>query len=295
MFDTDTWMPSSLTTGLNPLTTSFMPSALDIFDPFDDLDRMMSRNMQWIDRPASWMQSVAPVVPQKYRISIDCAGFSPDSIKTEMKDQQGKKVLCIAGQEVSGTKGSEHYVNKELHKQYNLPENIEVDKIASFMGPGGQFVVEFPLKETATTPNLGLLPQIVDKAGQKQVEMKFPIPTNIDPNKVQVSVKDRDLIMRVEDKCESPDSISRVHIYTRTTLPENTDFNQLKCVYDNNQLCISAPINTLSTTGSRNIPLQMKQQHQLQYGQQGQQQYGQQQYGQQQQQQYNQGQQQYAK
>jgi len=286
MFDTDNnWMPSSLT-GLSPLSTpsslmpQLMPSALDIFDPFDDLDRMMSRNLRWIDRPDAWAQSLAPVVPQKYRISVDCAGFSPDSIKTELKDQNGKRVLCIAGHEVSGTKGSQHYLNKELCKTYTLPENIEVEKIASFMGPNGQFVVEFPLKETATTPNLGLLPQIVDKAGQKQVEMKLPIPANIDPNKVQVSVKDRDLILRVEDKCESPDSISRIHIYTRTTLPENTDFNQLKCVYDNNQLCISAPINTMSTTASRNIPLEMKwQQQQQQIGQgQQQQQYSQQQY-----------------
>jgi HSP20 family molecular chaperone IbpA len=269
------------------------PSALDIFDPFDDLDRMMSRNLRWIDRPDSWVQSLAPVVPQKYRISVDCAGFQPESIKTEMKDQNGKKVLCIAGHEVSGTKGSEHYLNKELRKTYTLPENIEVDKIASFMGPGGQFVVEFPLKETASTPNLGLLPQIVDIAGIKQVQMKFPIPANVDPNKVQVSVKDRDLIMRVEDKCESPDSFSRVHIYTRTTLPDNTDFNQLKCVYDNNQLCISAPINTQYSAGSRNIPLEMKQQQQQQlYGQQ-QQQYGQQQQYQQGQQQS--GQQQYSK
>jgi len=239
-----------------------------LFDPFDDIDRMMSRNLQWFDRPSSWMSTPPLVsVPQKYRISVDASGFSPESIKTEQKEEGGQRLLTVHGRETTGTKGGDDYLKREIRKTFRLPENIEIDKMASFMTPNGQFIVEFPLRETERTTNLSLLPQIVDtSAGGKQVQMNFPLPQNIDPNKVQVSVKDRDLIMRVEDRQESPDRYSRTHMYTRTTLPEGTDFNQLKCVVDNNQLSVTAPLSQQQRSiGSRNIPLEVR-------GQQGQQQ-----------------------
>jgi len=291
MFDMDTWTPSIFSSPFStsasltsPLSSSLMSplTTLDLFDPFDDIDRMMSRNLQWFDRPSSWMSTPPLVsVPQKYRISVDASGFSPESIKTEQKEEGGQRLLTVHGRETTGTKGGDDYLKREIRKTFRLPENIEIDKMASFMTPNGQFIVEFPLRETERTTNLSLLPQIVDtSAGGKQVQMNFPLPQNIDPNKVQVSVKDRDLIMRVEDRQESPDRYSRTHMYTRTTLPEGTDFNQLKCVVDNNQLSVTAPLSQQQRSiGSRNIPLEVRgQQGQQQIqGQQGQQQGGQQQ------------------
>jgi len=272
MFDMDTWMPSSYSPAFSPFQSSLMPSTLDLFDTFDPLDQMMSRNLRWIDRPESWLPTLPPAVPQKYRISVDCAGFNPDSIKTELKEQDGKHVLLIHGRESAGVKTGDDYFRKEIKKTFVLPDSIELDKMTSFMTPNGQFVVEFPLRETEAMPNLGLLPQIQDTASGKQLSMQIPLPQNIDPNKVQVSVKDRDLIMRVEDKSESPDSYSRVHIYTRTTLPENTDFSKLKCTFDNNLLSVTAPVSQSPASQMRNIPLEMKQQQQ-QIGQGQQQQY----------------------
>jgi len=276
MFDMDTWMPSLLSPSLgqsfgSPFSSTFSPfstspSTLDLFDPFDDIDRMMSRNLQWFNRPSSWMPSISPSVPQKYRVSVDASGFSPDSIKTEQKEEGGKRLLTVHALEHSGKKGGDDYLRKEMRKTFALPDNIDLDQMASFMTPSGQFIVEYPLRQTERTTNLSLLPQIVDTTeGGKQVQMNFPLPMNVDPNKVQVSIKDRDLIMRVEDRQESPDRFSRTHIYTRTTLPDNTDFSQLRCVFDNNQLSVTAPINPQQPMiGGRNIPLEVKGQQQQQ-------------------------------
>jgi len=288
MFDMDTWMTPSWGGGFGGssglgldrggggfggLGSSLLPSTLDLFDPFDELDRTMSRNLRWIDRPESLLSAIAPVVPHKYRISVDCAGFNSDNIKTEIKQKDGDQYLHVHGREEQGTKGADDYTKKVLRKSYKLPNNIQLDQMASFMAPGGNFIVEFPIKQEDRTSMQGMLPQIVDsEGGGKQLKLNLPLPQNIDPNKVQLSLKDRDLIMRVEDRTETDDTRSRVHFYTRTTLPENTDFNQLKCVVDNGQLNITAPVNTQQPWGYRQIPVEMKGQQQQIMGGAGQQQ-----------------------
>ena len=58
-------------------TIGFSPfnQTLDWFDPFDELDHMIGRNMEWLQRPA-FMEPLPlkPKVPHKYRITVDCAG-----------------------------------------------------------------------------------------------------------------------------------------------------------------------------------------------------------------------------
>jgi len=295
LFDMDTWLTPSwgggygggfgADRGFGGFGSSLLPSTLDLFDPFDELDRTMSRNLRWIDRPESLFTSIAPVVPRKYRISVDCAGFNSDNIKTEIKQKNGDNYLHVHGHEEQGTKDADDYTKKILKKSYKLPNNIQLDQIASFMTPAGNFIVEFPIRQEDRTSAQGMLPQIVDVDGGKQLKLNLPLPQNIDPSKVQLSLKDRDLIMRVEDRTETGDTRSRVHFYTRTTLPENTDFNQLKCVVDQGQLNITAPVNTQPSFGYRQIPVEMKgQQPQIMGGGQ-QQQLGQQRQGQGQQQQ----------
>jgi len=285
LFDMDTWLTPSWGGGFGAGGggfgsdrglgggwggSSLLPSTLDLFDPFDELDRTMSRNLRWIDRPESLFSAIAPTVPRKYRISVDCAGFNSENIKTEIKQKDGENYLYVHGREEQGTKGEDDYTKKVLRKSYKLPNNIQLDQMASFMAPGGNFIVEFPIQQEDRTSIQGMLPQIVDtEGGNKQLKLNLPLPQNIDPNKVQLSLKDRDLIMRVEDRTETDDTRSRVHFYTRTTLPENTDFNQLKCVVDNGQLNITAPVNTQQSLGYRQIPVEMKgQQQQIMGGQQ---------------------------
>ncbi len=55
MFDMDLWSrPTSLGLG---------PSTLDLFDPFDELDRMMSKNLMWLNHP-EMINDIIPLTPK---------------------------------------------------------------------------------------------------------------------------------------------------------------------------------------------------------------------------------------
>ena len=50
------------------------------------------------------------------------------------------------------------------------------------------------------------------------------------------------VIVQAEDRQENQDRFSHSYYYRSFTLPDNTDFAQLKCVLENSQLCIRAPL-----------------------------------------------------
>jgi HSP20 family molecular chaperone IbpA len=246
MFDMDLW--------LRPSQLGFGPSTLDIFDPFDELDRLMSRNLLWLAKPE--VISLAPKVPNKYRVTLDVSGYNAKSIKTEIKD--GKLV-------VSGSEGSKHesddFSVREFRKTFKLPENAESEKQASFITSNGVLVVEVPLKETQQPQLNGVkcdaLPRIVEGSdGAKSVSVNLALPKSIDPAKLTVTCKDRDLIIKAEDKAETSNGFSSLYFYKRTTLPENTDFGNLKCNFDNNCLSIAAPLLTDFKPSHRTIPIE---------------------------------------
>ena len=68
--------------------------------------------------------------------------------------------------------------------------------------------------------------------------------------------KDRDLIIKAEDKIEKPDSMSSYSFYKRCTLPENTDFDAIKCHFENNKLAISAPLLPELKQNYKKIPIE---------------------------------------
>lgn len=140
MFDMDLWhRPIGM--DLMRRSLDFGPSTLDLFDPFDELDQMVSRNLMWLSRP-DFMRPIFPVkVPQKYRITLDCSGYTPQSIKTEISGNR----IHVSGREEEKISG-ENYSIKEFKKSYDLPINAETDKMASFMTSNGQLVIEIPLK-----------------------------------------------------------------------------------------------------------------------------------------------------
>jgi HSP20 family molecular chaperone IbpA len=237
------------------------PNTLDLFDPFDELDHTIGRNLQWLNKP-EFIQplSLMPKVPQKYRIIVDCVGYSPKSIKTDLV---GHKLVVIGREEVRHE--GEDFSIKEFKKTYQLPEHAETDKLVSFMTTEGQLVIEVPLKETQHHQISDLFPQIVDTpTGGKSVQLKFTVPENIHPEKISVSIKDRDLIVKAEDKVEKPDGISKFYYYKRTTLPENTDFTALKCNYDNHKISIDAPLN-LDFKSFKKVPIEHKKQEAIKH------------------------------
>jgi HSP20 family molecular chaperone IbpA len=115
-------------------------NTLELFDPFDQLDHMMSRNLQWLHRPDFGFPTLPPV-PQKYRIVVECAGFDPKSITTTIGDN---KLVVTAHEEVKHD--TDNFSVKEFKKTYELPNNAESDKLVSFMTPDGNLVLEVPLR-----------------------------------------------------------------------------------------------------------------------------------------------------
>jgi len=248
---------------LEPLNNdNYGLSTLDLFDPFDELDRMIGRNFNWLSIPFNLEQQ--PKVPNKYRVILDCFGYSPQSIKTEIKDNQ----LIVTGNEGNSAKLDEDFQMKQFRKTYKLPSNTENDKLVSFMTTNGKLVIEIPLKEDENKKNVAaqekrkydLFPRISED--KTNVTMNLSLPENIDPSKLNVVCKDRQLIVKYQDKSESNDSYSDVYFYKQILMPENTDFNSLKCSFDKDLLTISAPLKTDIKSKLNTIPIEIKKQEQ---------------------------------
>lgn len=255
MMDMDSWMrPSSLwadTSLINP-NSMMGPSSLEMFDPFDELDTLMSKDIDWLRKPE--FLPIQPRVQQKYRITIDCPGFEPrrNTIKTDI---QGNTLIVSGHEEEKVSSGD--YQTREFKKTYELPEGAETSKMVSFMPMTGKLVIEIPLKETNLQMNVDLMPKIIDTKEGKVVSLNFGVPANIDPSKIHVSIKDRDLICKADDVKKTADSTSKLHYYKRTTLPENTDLDKLKVMLDKNKLMCSAPLKE-GQKSIKSVPIERK-------------------------------------
>ena len=138
-----------------------------------------------------------------------------------------------------------------------MPNRAEVNKMATFFA-GGHLVIEIPLKKEIHAAG-DLFPRVVDsKDGGKEVVMTCVVPNNIHPEKVHITCKDRDLIIKAEDKVETKDSMTKFYYYKRCTLPDNTDYRNLKCHFENNNLLINAPVNPALKHNLRHAPIEYK-------------------------------------
>lgn len=241
-------------------------SELDLFDPWDLVDQTVHRHLQWLDQPDT-LRLQRSEVPHRYRITLNCEGFKLKSLKTKLEQVQGQNVLRVIGLEERGNRNSDNFIKKELKRLFMLPKNVMVDKMVSFMTPEGLLVIELPLRirerssnqqVRSTSPTKLLLPRVFETKSGKEVRIKFPLPDNIEPDKINVTVKDRDLILRVEDKHVSSDSTTRIHIYDRATLPVDTVWSQLKCEREGDLLVVSAPLSSTSKSKSRNVEVEME-------------------------------------
>ena len=185
--------------------------------------------------------------PKKYRVTLDCRGYKDESVKTEVKD--GK--LVVTGSE--GNKADDaDFAVKQFRKSFDLPKNIEADKLSRFMTDTGKLVVEIPLKPVAdqepklqkvmTSRDAGFPRIVQNDKGEKSVSVKLDLPKSIDPSKLSVTCKNRDLIVKAEGVEERDDMCHKTYFYKRMTLPDETDIESLKCVCENSQLTISAPV-----------------------------------------------------
>jgi len=226
----------------------------EVFDPFDHVDQTLHRQLHWLMHPES-MRPITqqPDEPHRYRLSLDCRGFSPKSLKIDLKDVKGQKVLKVCGLEESGNKNSDDFHRKELKKSFTLPKNVECNKLVSFMTPEGKLIIEMPFKRMHEAQLASMLPHIVDTKTGKEMRIKLPLPEGISAEKVHVMVKDRDLIVQCEDRVITPDSLTRVHVINRVTLPENIQWSALKCVKQEDAVVVTAPLNDLNMPEVANV------------------------------------------
>jgi HSP20 family molecular chaperone IbpA len=274
IFDIDPWFN-------RPLAFDMWP--WDWFDPFDEIDMRMARarDLMWLNRPSDFMfDSMLPPLdfppmpmsmPRRFRIDCDVSDFSPSSIKTEIKDNK----LIVSGSNESKF-DDQNFTKREFKRMYELPKDSEKDKLVSFVAPDGRFVAELPLFDNKNM--FEDMPKIVNgENGAKSVQMSISVPEKIDPSKISVTCKDRELIVKAEENKEDSNSTSRSSYFQRTTMPENTNWDQLKCTYENNKLNVSAPIDKNNNRAERTIPIDYKQQQNQQLKSQLQQQQQQQQ------------------
>jgi HSP20 family molecular chaperone IbpA len=196
---------------------------------------------------------VAPVAPiqssNNLRITLDCTGYSPKSIKT---DVIGNKITVTAREE--DRQSSDNYTIKEFKRSYDLPKNADIEKLQSFISPGGQLYIEVPVKIPKYEEQL---PKIIDDG--KSFSMIYTIPDYIDSSKITVSNKDREVIIKSEDKLSEMKLDEKNFIYfKRFSLPENVDFNQISCNLEKNKLTITAPLRVEIRPSYRKIPIQTK-------------------------------------
>ena len=175
MFDMDLW--------LNLQNFGMGQSTLDLFDPFDELDKMIGRNFKWLCNP-EFLNDTVPKFPNKFSVQLDCSGFNSESIKTEIKD--GK--LIVTGNVGSKQSESEDYSVKQFRKTYKLPKKTtENDKMGSFMTSNGRLVVEIPIKEETKNTVGDLFPKISDD--KKNVNMNLSLPEKLDHTKLNMTCK----------------------------------------------------------------------------------------------------------
>ena len=315
-FDMDSWLrPSSLLPSplspVSPASLLFLASqpplplvaqppllpgltTLDIFDPFDELDRVMGRNLMWLDLPEAFKaigMNPQPSVPAKYRIQVHCAGFSPSSIKTQLSEDKRQLVVSAKeGADQPPSNDADDFYLREFRRTYTLPANADTDKLISFVTSNNRLVIEMPIKEeqpqqpeqppqqsqvpaqqqaseaSSQIQGEGQFPPIVERPaqGSQNFQMSMSLPSGIEPADVNVICKDRDVIVQTESKTDSEDKHSRLFYYRRVTLPENANLSELKCTYDNNKLCIQAPVYPNFEQTYRTIPIEMPQQQQSQ-------------------------------
>jgi HSP20 family molecular chaperone IbpA len=121
------------------------------------------------------------------------------------------------------------------------------------------------LNQLTTPSNNDSWPQVSDDG--KSVSLKFKLPNHVDPNKVNVTTKDGDVIVKVEEKIEKDNATTEYSYYQRSTLPRNTNFESMKAFVNDKdkEVSIEATLKEEEklVSAPRQIPIQSEKQQQI--------------------------------
>jgi HSP20 family molecular chaperone IbpA len=208
--------------------------------PFE-FDRILRRYQDMLSMPFSYYTQtkvIKPDVPifydKNYCVKLDITGYSPKSIKTEVKDG---KLHVIGNEELKNDSGD--YTRKSFHKSYDLPSDIDLGVSLTSYCNNGQLQIEIPIRAVKMTKADDLFPKIEDK----RVTMKCTIPLNtIDPSKISVICKDGEVSIHGEEIEEIPGKTTKKTYQKRFNMPSNTDFNSLVSFFDKNSVIVEAKL-----------------------------------------------------
>ena len=133
---------------------------------------------------------------------------------------EDKSKLIVTGNEGDAKPRDEKdedsdYPHRRFRRTYKLPKNVEINKLVGFMTSISQLVIEIPIREedkqqvSAVKKGTTLFPRIVDcENNSKFVVIDMLVPEDLDPTKIKVTCKDRDVIVQAENKQENSDHFS---------------------------------------------------------------------------------------
>jgi hypothetical protein len=249
------WSQPTSIWNMNPLDviSNFMAPVLDIVSPLEDIRSLMNQGARMYRQTPSVLPNIvqqrrrttAPSVkrggqllPQKYRIVIDCTGIcDPKTLRTNIKCVQDNKHLIVTCDAKKGGR-------PQFKRSYTLPFECETKKMTKFVTPQCQLVIEFNYMDVPLSLAIAPEHEICTTAEHgKCVHVKVPIADFVEPAKVQVHVKARDLFVHFEERIvPCGESCSRVIYHTRVQLPQNVNLNAITAKSDKHKLTILAPI-----------------------------------------------------
>jgi len=234
---------------MNPLDviSNLMSPVLDIMSPLDDIRDLMNQGARLYRNTPSIVPKVVQqkrrktmqrgqLLPQKYRIVIDCTGIvDPNALKTNIKCVQDCKHLIVSSNLKKG---------RQFKRSYTLPPECDVKKMTKFVTPQGQLVIEFNYMDVPLSLAISPEHEICTTAEHgKCVHIKVPIADFVEPAKVKVHVKARDLFVHFEERIVPVgDWCSRVIYHTRVQLPQNVNLGAITAKCDKHKLTILVPI-----------------------------------------------------
>lgn len=174
---------------------------------------------------------------RKWSFSVKIGDFDPEHVK--VKVENGK--VFIHAKYTEGN--DEWYDTVERKRTVKVPENVDSDKIHSFMRSDGSLILEAPYRASEER-QLAVMPHQSGALAQNDSHnnlMKFFVG-NFDPQEVKISCKDGVLTAQGERQRSEDGHEVRESFCRQMTVPQEVDSANIQCFRDNEgNLTIRAP------------------------------------------------------
>lgn len=174
---------------------------------------------------------------KKWTFGVKIGDFDPEHVK--VKVENGKVVIHAKYQD-----GNDEWGDVvERRRVVKVPENVDADKIHSFMRSDGTLMLEAPYR-VSEERNLAVVPHeegALATSDSHSNLMKFAVG-NFNPDEVKVSCKDGILTAQGERQRSEDGHEVRESFFRQMTVPDSVDASNIQCFRDKDgYLTIRAP------------------------------------------------------